>query len=63
MVEIFKNLVVEEEGQGMTEYGLILGLIAVAVIAAIVTLGDEINTILGDVTDGLTNPEDAETPE
>lgn len=45
MVEIFKNLVVEEEGQGMTEYGLILGLIAVGVIGVIALLGDEIGTV------------------
>lgn len=50
MVEIFKNLVMEEEGQGMTEYGLILGLIAVAVIAAIATLGDDILGVFEGIT-------------
>lgn len=38
MLSILKN----EDGQGMVEYGLILGLIAVAAIAAIVLLGPKI---------------------
>ncbi|WP_085504920.1 Flp family type IVb pilin [Thalassobacillus devorans] len=43
MLEMFKGLLVEEEGQGMTEYGLILGLIAVGVIGALAILGDKIS--------------------
>ncbi|MDP4109465.1 MAG: Flp family type IVb pilin [Bacillota bacterium] len=35
----------EEDGQGMVEYGLILGLIAVAAIAALVALGPKISDI------------------
>ncbi|WP_374701255.1 Flp family type IVb pilin [Thalassobacillus sp. C254] len=35
MMEKFKGLVVEEEGQGMAEYGLILGLVAVAAVGAL----------------------------
>ncbi|SDW95267.1 pilus assembly protein Flp/PilA [Marinococcus luteus] len=53
MVKIFKNLVVEEEGQGMTEYGLILGLIAVGVITALVTLGDQISGFFTDLTESI----------
>ena len=33
MLKKLKNLVVEEEGQALTEYGLIIGLIAVVVVA------------------------------
>jgi pilus assembly protein Flp/PilA len=36
MMNKFKSLVTEEQGQGMTEYGLVLGLIAVAVVAALI---------------------------
>ena len=43
----------EESGQGMVEYGLILALIAVACIAAFVTLGGKINGKIGEVSDGL----------
>jgi pilus assembly protein Flp/PilA len=43
-----KNLLVEEQGQGMTEYGLVLGLIAVAVVATLVLLRTEIINIFKD---------------
>ncbi|WP_018923520.1 Flp family type IVb pilin [Salsuginibacillus kocurii] len=49
MLDKFKGLLLEEEGQGMTEYGLILGLIAVGVIAVLVTLGDEIVEVFNDL--------------
>jgi pilus assembly protein Flp/PilA len=52
MMKKMKALFVEEQGQGMTEYGLILGVIAVGVIAVIALLGDQIKSFL---TDALTN--------
>ncbi len=39
------SIIRDEEGQGMVEYGLILGLIAVAAIAAIALLGPKIKGI------------------
>jgi pilus assembly protein Flp/PilA len=42
MVNKIKGLLNEEAGQGMTEYGLVLGLIAVAVVATLVTLRGQI---------------------
>jgi pilus assembly protein Flp/PilA len=46
MLKNFKNQVVsilkEEKGQGMVEYALLVGLIAVVVIAALVLLGPAI---------------------
>ncbi|KIL37550.1 pilin [Cohnella kolymensis] len=38
MVNKFKALLKDEKGQGMTEYGLVLGLIAVAVVGALIAL-------------------------
>lgn len=38
-MEIMKRLVREEEGQGMVEYGLILGLISVGAIASLKIIG------------------------
>ncbi|TFE28637.1 Flp family type IVb pilin [Cohnella luojiensis] len=38
MMNKFKSLLKDEQGQGMTEYGLVLGLIAVAVVGALVLL-------------------------
>lgn len=45
MVRMMKSLVMEEQGQGMTEYGLVLGLIAVAVVTTLALLRQEIITI------------------
>lgn len=39
--KFFKN----EDGQGMVEYGLILGLIAIAAVAAIALLGPKIRDL------------------
>jgi pilus assembly protein Flp/PilA len=39
MLKHFKRLWTGEEGQGMAEYGLILALVAVVVIAALTALG------------------------
>ena len=45
----FKKILADENGQGMVEYGLILGLIAVAAIAALVILGPKIKGIFDSV--------------
>jgi pilus assembly protein Flp/PilA len=39
----------QEEGQGMAEYGLILALVALAVVAAFVFLGEEVSTLISEV--------------
>ncbi|WP_088007103.1 Flp family type IVb pilin [Indiicoccus explosivorum] len=54
MMELFKALFTEEDGQGMTEYGLILGLIAVGVIAAIALLGDQLKVFFDNITGNIT---------
>lgn len=43
----------DEEGQGMVEYGLIIGLIAVVVIVALVALGPKIRDMFDQVNDQL----------
>jgi pilus assembly protein Flp/PilA len=45
MVNKLKGFLIEEKGQGMTEYGLVLGLIAVAVVGTLVLLRTEIINI------------------
>lgn len=55
-----KQFISEEKGQGMTEYGLILGLIALAAVAAMTTFGDEIAKKFGEVTGKLTGTPSAE---
>ena len=43
----------DEEGQGMVEYGLIIGLIAIVVIVALVALGPKIRDMFQDVNDTI----------
>jgi pilus assembly protein Flp/PilA len=42
MTNKLKGLLKEEQGQGMTEYGLVLGVIAVAVVATLIALRGQI---------------------
>ncbi|MGI6606926.1 MAG: Flp family type IVb pilin [Peptococcia bacterium] len=58
MAALLKRLVREEKGQGMAEYGLILALVAVAVIAALVVLGPTIAEKIRGVSDSIENPPD-----
>lgn len=53
MLQKLKNLVVEEEGQALTEYGLIIGLIAVAVIAILASIGTELQQIFNAILQRL----------
>ena len=43
----------DEEGQGMVEYGLIIGLIAVVVIVALVALGPKVREMFDTVNQEL----------
>lgn len=61
MLNKFKALLKDEKGQGMTEYGLVLGLIAVAVVAALILLRGHIialfqgaETTVGDAQTQMT---------
>ncbi|MBM7557198.1 Flp family type IVb pilin [Halanaerobacter jeridensis] len=53
MLEVLKRLIHEEEGQSMVEYGLILALVAVAVITILTTMGDELSNIFTDIKDAI----------
>jgi pilus assembly protein Flp/PilA len=48
---MLKRWIDREEGQGMVEYALIIGLVAIGVLAFLGTMGDEVgrmfNTIVG----------------
>lgn len=46
---MLKRLFYEENGQGMVEYGLIIALIAIAVILVLTNIGGGLNTIFGRV--------------
>ncbi|WP_019228910.1 Flp family type IVb pilin [Sedimentibacter sp. B4] len=53
MKKILNWLKNEESGQGMVEYGLLLALIAVVVIAALLILGPKVANIFNDVGNEL----------
>lgn len=57
MVNLIKRFFVEESGQGMAEYGLILALIACAVIGTLGLIGTNINTKFESVKNALTTSE------
>lgn len=50
-----KRLVRDEDGVTAIEYGLIAALIAVVIIAAVRTVGLDLQTIFGTVSTGLKN--------
>lgn len=56
-----KALFTEEQGQGMTEYGLVLGVIAVAVVGLLAVLRDEIVEMFDTITTAVTDRENAPT--
>jgi pilus assembly protein Flp/PilA len=48
-----KKFFMNEEGQGMVEYGLIIALVAVVVIAAISLLGNGVSNTFNTITGKL----------
>lgn len=53
MIQALKQLMTDEDGQGLVEYGLILGLVSVVCVAALTTMGGKINGTLGTVNTAL----------
>ncbi len=53
MLNMLKNLAREERGQGMTEYGLILALLVIGVIAVLVVMGPKLAAKFQNVSDNL----------
>jgi pilus assembly protein Flp/PilA len=53
MLNKIKNLVKEEQGQGMTEYGLLLAVIVVIVVAALTLLKGSLTGLFQDVQEKL----------
>lgn len=49
------KLITEEEGQALTEYGLILGLIAVVCVGALALMGTNVNNMLKSIASTLGN--------
>ncbi len=54
MKSLLKRLVSEEEGQGMVEYALIIGLVAIVLIVAITGMRGGIEGVFNRIRDTLT---------
>lgn len=54
MKKFFQNFLREEEGQGMSEYALVLGVIAVGVVAVLLLFGEAIIEQFNNVIDIFT---------
>lgn len=53
---MLKKLWNEETGQGMTEYGLIIGIVAVLLIVVLVAFKDKLVAIFTSITNSTTLP-------
>jgi pilus assembly protein Flp/PilA len=53
LVAVAMNRVEEEKGATAVEYGLLVGLIAVAIIATVTLLGDQLNALFTEITTAL----------
>ena len=52
-MEMIRRFMVEEEGQGLVEYALIIGLIAVVAIAALTASGGSISSMFSTISTKL----------
>lgn len=53
MFKKFENFVSDEQGQGMTEYGLILAFVALAIILALGLFGDGVRNMYININNQL----------
>lgn len=53
MVQLFNALMIDESGQDLAEYAILIGLIALAVIVAVRLLGTTISNIFDDISSTL----------
>lgn len=59
MLNKIKGLVKEEQGQGMTEYGLLLAVVVVAVVAILITFKGQLNSLFTTITDQIQDAVDS----
>jgi pilus assembly protein Flp/PilA len=56
LVAVAQNRIREEKGATAVEYGLLVGLIAVAIIITVTTLGGQLDALFQKVTSKLSGP-------
>lgn len=54
-MNVMLRVLKEEEGQALTEYGLILGLIAVVTVGALTMMGTNVNKMLSSIANTLSS--------
>ena len=52
--EQFKNAIKSKKGQGLVEYGLIIGIVAVAILALLSNTGTRLQALLQPIITALT---------
>ena len=55
MIAKLQTLLMNEEGQDLVEYGLVVALIAFGAVAAMQALGTEISTVFSQITSVLSS--------
>jgi pilus assembly protein Flp/PilA len=53
MMNQINNFLRNEEGASAVEYGLIVGLIAVVIVSVLITSGQSLNTLFGNISTAL----------
>ncbi len=53
MGKIYRTLLKQEKGQGMAEYGLIIALVAIVVIAALTLIGQNLQATFTNIAGAL----------
>ena len=53
MLRLFRNCLRDQSGATAIEYGLIAGLVAVVIIAAVTVLGTDVQAIFQNLADSL----------
>jgi pilus assembly protein Flp/PilA len=53
-MQFIKNFIREDDGQGMVEYGIILGLVAVFAITALTAMGGDVAGVFDAINTQLT---------
>ena len=53
MIHLFNALLLDESGQDLAEYAVLIGLIAIAVIAAVTLLGETISNVFNSIGSSL----------